>query len=80
MFGVVEEFSDRASSDTRSDALRLKDWLHLSLAHGFPREQYLPLQRLAAEIVDPRSPAGWELCFYKRHPDNTWTCHQRWLL
>jgi hypothetical protein len=23
---------------------------------------------------------SWELRFYERHPDNTWTCHARWPL
>ncbi|MEO0852795.1 MAG: hypothetical protein AAFY15_04740 [Cyanobacteria bacterium J06648_11] len=77
---VVKDFSDRARSDTRVDALRLKGWLHLSLAYGFPPEQCLPLQRLAAEILDMRSPAVWELRFYERHPNNTWTCHRSWAL
>lgn len=80
LLGLVREFRDRAHSTTRTDALRLKGWLHLSLAYGFPPEQCLPLQRLAAEAVDLRSPVDWDLRFYERHPDNTWTCHQSWKL
>ncbi|MEO1132132.1 MAG: hypothetical protein AAFX40_05425 [Cyanobacteria bacterium J06639_1] len=77
---LMEDFRDRARSDTRVDALRLKDWLHLSLAYEFPAEQYVQLQRLAAEVVDPRSPAGWELRFYERHGDRSWTCYKTWAL
>ncbi|MEM9156922.1 MAG: hypothetical protein AAGB13_18115 [Cyanobacteria bacterium P01_F01_bin.33] len=80
LLGLVREFRDRAHSNTRTDDLRLKDWLHLSLAYGFPPEQYLLLQCLAAEVIDPRSPVDWELRFYEHHPDNAWTCHQSWKL
>jgi len=77
---VVADFATRAHSPTRADALRLKDWLHLSLAYGFRPAQHAPLAHLARNLVDPYAPAIWEVRLYTRHPDNTWTCHRRWPL
>jgi hypothetical protein len=79
LVAMVADFARRAASPTRQ-GLRLKDWLHLSLAYGFPPEQHEPLASLARDLVDARAPVSWELRFYERHPDNTWTCHARWPL
>lgn len=69
-----------ATSPTRSTALRLKSWLHLSLAYEFSPDQAQTLIDLAQTCIDPQSPVGWELRFYQRHPDDRWTCHQAWPL
>jgi hypothetical protein len=71
----VHTFARQAQSPTRSTPLRLKDWLHLSLAYGFAPDQHQPLQRLAEQLITLESPVQWELRFYQRHPDNQWTCH-----
>ena len=77
---LVVDFAERAVSSTRSDAIRLKDWLHLSFAYGFAEEQHEPLARLAEEMVDMNTAVSWELRFYQRHADKNWTCHASWPL
>lgn len=56
------------------DALRPKDWLHLSLAYGVPDVgPYLPL---ADALVDPALPAGWDVRVWERRDDGTWYRHR----
>lgn len=74
---VAADFACTATSPTRTTALRLKEWLHLSLAYDFCPEQADTLKALATELVDPHAAVGWELRFYQRKPDNSWRCHQR---
>ena len=76
--GIIAEFKRQANSPTRTDVIRPKDWLHLSLAYGFLPEQQAPLKAMAEEMVDPTSPVGWEVRLYERHPDNRWACHRAW--
>lgn len=77
---LTAAFVERAISPTRPEAIRLKEWLHLSFAYGFPQEQHAALLRLARTLIDPTAPVQWELRFYERHADQTWTCHGRWCL
>lgn len=77
---LVVEFARLALSSTRRDEIRLKHWLHLSLAYGFPPEQHELLSQLAQEMIDIRAPVAWQLRFYERHEDGSWTCHATWPL
>lgn len=89
---LVSSFIDAAQSSTssadylqsqssiRQEPLHRKEWLHLSFAYDFPPQSYRTLVRIAQDIIDPRAAVRWELRFYERHPDWTWTCHQAWLL
>lgn len=77
---LIADFAHTAHSATRRDALRLKDWLHLSLAYAFPPHQHTALAKLAREMVDITTSVSWELRFYERHADGAWTCHARWPL
>lgn len=56
------------------DAVRPKDWLHLSLAYGL-RDGRDPsdLAALAAEMVDPAAPVEWRAGLWRRHADGSWT-------
>ena len=63
----------------RQEKLRLKDWLHLSLAYGFDPEHGEQLQNLATEI-DLQAKVNWELRFYQKNPDWTWQCLNSWEL
>jgi hypothetical protein len=73
---VVAEFASRAAvSATRSDTLRLKDWLHLSLAYGFEPAHHEQLAALARQYVDITASVHWELRLYERHTDSSWTQH-----
>lgn len=81
--GVLElaaNFAEVATSPTRSEPIRLKTWPHLSLAYGFDEQVSDRLKQLAIEIVAPNASTSWELRFYQRHSDWTWTCHQSWRL
>ena len=78
--GLIADFARTAHSPTRRDTLRLKDWLHLSLAYAFAPEQHATLADLARALVDPWAPVSWELRFYERHEDRSWICHARWSL
>lgn len=77
---VTQAFATQAVSPTRSEKLRLKDWLHVSLAYGFELSQGGALKQLAKEWVDPKATVGWELRFYQQSPQNDWTCHGTWPL
>jgi hypothetical protein len=77
---LIADFARSAHSPTRQDALRPKDWLHLSLAYGFPPEQHGPLATLARALVDIRAPVAWELGLYERHAGSAWNYHAGWPL
>ncbi|MEL6553202.1 MAG: hypothetical protein AAFQ63_07060 [Cyanobacteria bacterium J06621_11] len=77
---LIVSFAKRADSPTRTDALRLKDWLHLSLAYDFKPNQGRHLQQLATQLIDITAPVAWELRVYERREGNQWTCHQQWPL
>jgi hypothetical protein len=78
--GLIGDFARTLSSPTRRDTLRLKDWLHLSLAYAFPPKQHTTLAELARKLVDIKAPVSWELRFYERHVDGSWACHAGWPL
>lgn len=77
---LIADFAAHAVSPTRIDDLRLKDWLHLSLAYHFQAEQHPSLAELARLHVNPQTPVSWELRFYERRPDQSWCCHASWSL
>jgi ubiquitin-associated SH3 domain-containing protein len=77
---LIADFTRSVDSPTRRDALRLKNWLHLSLAYAFPPQQHEPLAILARELVNPQAPVGWELRFYERAVSGAWICHSSWPL
>ena len=66
------------SNSTRQEKLRLKDWLHLSLAYGFNPEHGEQLQNLAIETINLQAKVNWELRFYQKNPDWTWQCLKFW--
>jgi hypothetical protein len=77
---LAADFAGRAHSPTRRDALRLKSWLHLSLAYNFRPEHRAALGDLARAMVDPAATVGWELRLYERLPDGGWVIHGAWPL
>ena len=72
---VAMTFAERSTSTTRVDDIRLKDWLHLSLAYRFEKAQHESLAELAEKLIDPTQPVSWQVRFYERHPQNGWICH-----
>lgn len=63
---VTESFAGRAHSSTRTGGIRLKSWLHLSLAYEFPPADADQLARLARTLVDPEAPVRWNLDLWER--------------
>jgi ubiquitin-associated SH3 domain-containing protein len=55
------------------DPIRLKDWLHLSLAYGL--DDLTTHAALALDSIDPTLDAGWEVALWERHRDGAWTRH-----
>lgn len=66
---IAADFATRAPAN-----IRLKDWLHLSLAYDFPAKHDPGLRQLAKFTVDPNIPADWSLRLYQRH-ERGWTRH-----
>jgi ubiquitin-associated SH3 domain-containing protein len=77
---LTADFAATVESTTRRDELRVKSWLHLSLAYGFTPGDGPALAELAASMVDTAAPVAWELRFYERLPDGGWQCHASWEL
>ncbi len=77
---LIANFTNTANSPTRVNQLRIKNNLHLSLAYNFPPKQQQTLAKIAKKTINPQAEVSWELRFYERHPDNSWTCHQSWKL
>jgi ubiquitin-associated SH3 domain-containing protein len=75
---VIDVFITFAQSSTRRDAIRKKDWLHLSLAYHFEPAQGTKLKELAQSHIRLNAPVRWQLRFYEQHPDKLWTCHKTW--
>ena len=67
---LAKTFSTLAPSPT---PLRLKTWLHVSLAYGFGSTHADALRQLALNIVNPKASVTWAIRLYQRQPD--WYCH-----
>ncbi|MEL6354580.1 MAG: hypothetical protein AAFR58_22940 [Cyanobacteria bacterium J06627_28] len=63
---LIAIFAEQAKASKYPVALRLKDWLHLSLAYDFDPGQAKGLQALAAEMIDVAASVDWEIRFYER--------------
>ncbi|GAB4542877.1 MAG: hypothetical protein Tsb0014_36000 [Pleurocapsa sp.] len=77
---LIANFAELEKSPSREEELRLKDWLHLSLAYDFNLEHEEQLKQLATENIDIKTNVNWELRFYQKNPDWTWKCWQSWEL
>lgn len=75
---LIANFALLEKSLTRQEQLRLKDWLHLSLAYGFNLQDSEQLKHLATELIKIQTDVNWELRFYQKNPDRTWKCWQSW--
>ncbi|MBD2258620.1 hypothetical protein [Pseudanabaena sp. FACHB-2040] len=73
---LMVNFASTTHSPTRKGGLRLKDWLHLSLAYEFSPDQAKGLSQMATELIDPAAAVTWELRYYQRNQDDHWICHQ----
>ncbi|WP_052055371.1 hypothetical protein [Myxosarcina sp. GI1] len=77
---LMFNFTRIETSTTRQEVIRIKDWLHLSLAYDFDRRHSAELKNLALEIIALKAKVDWELCFYQKNADWTWTCLKTWSL
>ncbi len=77
---LAAHFAALAQSPTRVDAVRLKDWLHLSLAYEFLPKQHAGLTTLAQTCVDLHAYVDWDVRFYERMSGDAWHCHGAWPL
>lgn len=77
---LITKFAEIEKSPTRKEELRLKDWLHLSLAYEFNPEERDKLQKLATDIIDLQTSVDWELRFYQKNPNWTWKCLKKWTI
>ncbi|WP_019509430.1 hypothetical protein [Pleurocapsa sp. PCC 7319] len=77
---LIRNFTLLTNYSNRLEQLRLKDWLHLSLAYDFDPEDSNKLQNLATEIIDLKADVSWELRFYQKNMDWSWNCLKSWVL
>ena len=77
---LIVNFSQIESSPTRIEKLRLKDWLHLSLAYDFNPEYQDKLKDLVTTIIDLQADVNWELRFYQKNQDWTWKRLKQWTI
>lgn len=78
---LTEDFAERvADVPTRIDDIRVKDWLHVSLAYGHAADAHDEPADLAQATVDATLDAGWELRLYERRAGDRWTVHGTWPL
>ena len=77
---LISAFAQQAHSGTRTEGIRLKDWLQISLAYDFSPADAPALQQMATELIDITAPVSWELRFYQRANNSEWTCHKSWPL
>jgi ubiquitin-associated SH3 domain-containing protein len=80
LLAMIADFAANVHSPSRTDDLRLKNWLHLSLAYDHSSLQEHDLNVLARKLVDPHAAAGWELRLYERLPGDRWVLHACWTL
>lgn len=77
---LIANFAQAETLEKYSDKLRLKDWLHLSLAYDFNSDRETHLKQLAIDTINIKANVNWELRFYKKNPDWSWKCMQAWLI
>jgi ubiquitin-associated SH3 domain-containing protein len=77
---LTQAFAATTCSESRREAIRIKEWLHLSLAYRFKPDEHNALKAMAQQRIDPQAAVGWDLRFYQRQDENRWTCHGCWPL
>ena len=73
---LMESFAARQPTLARIDALRVKTWLHVSIAYEFNPEHAAELAALAQTTINAGSQVDdWHLGLWERFPENQWQCH-----
>ena len=77
---LIANFAQAETLKKYPNQLRLKDWLHLSLAYNFNPEYETRLKQLAIDTIDIKANVNWQLRFYQKNPDWSWKCLQFWTI
>ncbi len=77
---LMTNFAQTKTLLNYQEKLRLKNWLHLSLAYDFNPEDEAELKKLAMVMVNLKANVNWELRFYQKNLDWSWKCLQSWQL
>lgn len=72
---TAAQFKLNGDTPTRQEDIRLKSWLHLSLAYDFAPEQHESLAKIATELIDLQTPVGWDIRLYEREISQEWVLH-----
>lgn len=80
---LAASVAENHTLESGDDALRLKDWLHLSLAYGnttaspssAPLLDLAPYGALAKQLVDPHAAVSWEVGLWERSANQQWVRH-----
>ncbi len=75
LVALMESFAASDRSPTRSDDIRVKTWLHLSIAYGFDEQHGDALADLARRIIDPTTTTDWKIALWERTAESDWHCH-----
>lgn len=73
LIAVARRFAAEHVRLPGDDPIRVKTWLHLSLAYGI--DDVTAHAALAATMVDPHADADWEIGLWERHADGRWSIH-----
>lgn len=69
---IAARFAQTHRRDDDEDAVRLKDWMHLSLAYG-PVDDMRHYTRLATGLFDHMPPrCEWEIALWEHRRDRSW--------
>jgi ubiquitin-associated SH3 domain-containing protein len=80
LLALARDFAAAAAPiESRRDQIRLKDWLHVSLAYGHDADATDELANLATKLVDPAADVGWALRVYERR-ERDWIVRGSWPL
>lgn len=77
---LARDFANLANLGDRRTLVKSKEWLHLSLAYGYPPPQQAALAALARQRIDPGAAVSWQIRYYQREAGGGWRCHQAWQL
>lgn len=81
LIALTRRFADLVIEPrTRDDAVRVKEWLHVSLAYGHDPAIHGDLAHRALAMVNPDAAVSWSLRLYERTDAGAWTAHGAWPL
>lgn len=75
LVALIDSFAASDRTPTRADDIRVKTWLHLSIAYGFGEQHGDALAELARRTINPTVPATWNIALWERTVGNQWQCH-----